>query len=402
MPEVAEPVTNFDLTEEQTQIRDAARAFAKEKLAPKAQELDDKNEFNYEAFKGLAELGFLGLTIPAEYGGSGFDTLSYAMVVEELSRVCASTGLGYAAHVSLGLTPVYLFGTEEQKRKYVPQLCKGIDDNGKLTLGCFGLTEPGAGSDAGGTKTRAEKKGDHWLVNGRKAWITNPHYSKTCIFTARTNDKPAKGKGITAFIAETSTPGFKVEAKENKLGMRSSDTAQLSFEDMKLPLDAVAGGAPQIDVGFDKFMKTLAGGRISIGALGLGIAQGAYDKALEYARQRKQFGQAIGNFQGVAFMLADMAMEISAARHLIYHAARLRDAGRDFSVEGSMGKLYASEVAMKTCTNAIQVLGGVGYTREYDVERMLRDAKLCEIGEGTSEIQRLVISRKILGDLRNV
>lgn len=402
MPEVAEPVTNFDLTEEQTQIRDAARAFAKEKLAPKAQELDDKNEFNYEAFKGLAELGFLGLTIPAEYGGSGFDTLSYAMVVEELSRVCASTGLGYAAHVSLGLTPVYLFGTEEQKRKYVPQLCKGIDDNGKLTLGCFGLTEPGAGSDAGGTKTRAEKKGDHWLVNGRKAWITNPHYSKTCIFTARTNNNPPKGKGITAFIAEVNTPGFKVEAKENKLGMRSSDTAQLSFEDMKLPLDAVAGGAPQIDVGFDKFMKTLAGGRISIGALGLGIAQGAYDKALEYARQRKQFGQAIGNFQGVAFMLADMAMEIAAARHLIYHAARLRDAGRDFSVEGSMGKLYASEVAMKTCTNAIQVLGGVGYTREYDVERMLRDAKLCEIGEGTSEIQRLVISRKILGDLRNV
>jgi butyryl-CoA dehydrogenase len=402
MPEVAEPVTNFDLTEEQTQIRDAARAFAKEKLAPKAQELDDKNEFNYEAFKGLAELGFLGLTIPAEYGGSGFDTLSYAMVVEELSRVCASTGLGYAAHVSLGLTPVYLFGTEEQKRKYVPQLCKGIDDNGKLTLGCFGLTEPGAGSDAGGTKTRAEKKGDHWLVNGRKAWITNPHYSKTCIFTARTNTNPPKGKGITAFIAEVNTPGFKVEAKENKLGMRSSDTAQLSFEDMKLPLDAVAGGAPQIDVGFDKFMKTLAGGRISIGALGLGIAQGAYDKALEYARQRKQFGQAIGNFQGVAFMLADMAMEIAAARHLIYHAARLRDAGRDFSVEGSMGKLYASEVAMKTCTNAIQVLGGVGYTREYDVERMLRDAKLCEIGEGTSEIQRLVISRKILGDLRNV
>lgn len=402
MSQVAETVTNFDLTEEQQQVREAARQLVKEKVAPFAQELDDKNEFNHEAFKALAEMGFLGITVSPDYGGSGFDTLSYAIVVEEIARFCASTALGYAAHVSLGLTPVYLFGTEEQKRKYVPQLCKGMDDNGKLTLGCFGLTEPGAGSDAGGTKTRAERKGDHWLVNGRKAWITNPHYSKTCIFTARSNDKPAKGKGITAFIAELSTPGFKVEPKENKLGMRSSDTAQLVFEDMKLPLDAVAGGMEQVDVGFEKFMKTLAGGRISIGALGLGIAQGAYERALDYARQRKQFGQAIGNFQGVAFMLADMAMEISAARHLVYHAARMRDAGRDFTMEGSMAKLYASEVAMKTCTNAIQVLGGVGYTREYDVERMLRDAKLCEIGEGTSEVQRLVISRKILGDLRNV
>ena len=401
MTQLAESGTNFDLTEEQLQVRDTARAFTKEKVAPRAQELDDKNEFNYEAFQGLAELGFLGLTVSPEYGGSGFDTLSFVLVVEELARACGSTALGYAAHISLGLTPVYLFGTEAQKRKYVPQLAKGIDDNGKLTLGCFGLTEPGAGSDAGGTKTRAEKKADHWLVNGRKAWITNPHYSKTCIFTARTNDKPAKGKGITAFIGELNTPGFKVEAKEDKLGMRASDTAQLVFEDMKLPLDAVAGGMEQVDVGFDKFMKTLAGGRISIGALGLGIAQGAYDKALEYARQRKQFGQAIGNFQGVAFMLADMAMEIAAARHLVYHAARMRDSGRDFSMEGSMAKLMASEVAMKTCTNAIQVLGGVGYTREYDVERMLRDAKLCEIGEGTSEVQRLVISRKILGDLRN-
>jgi alkylation response protein AidB-like acyl-CoA dehydrogenase len=394
--------TNFDLTEEQQQVQQTIREFVKDAVAPKAQELDETAEFPEDIFKGLAELGFLGLSIPEEAGGSGFDTLSYAMVVEELSRACGSTGLGYAAHVSLGVTPIYLFGTKEQREKYVPQLCKGVDDNGKLTLGCFGLTEPGAGSDAGGTKTRAERKDDHWLVNGRKAWITNPHYSYTCIFTARTNPNPEKGKGITAFIAELDTPGFKVEAKEDKLGMRSSDTAQLTFDDMKLPLDAVAGGDEQVDVGFAKFMKTLAGGRISIGALALGIAQGAYDKALEYARQRKQFGKAIGNFQGVAFMLADMAMEIDAARHLIYHAARLRDAGRDFALAGSMGKLYASEVAMKTCTNAIQVLGGVGYTREYDVERMLRDAKLCEIGEGTSEIQRLVISRAILGDLRNV
>jgi len=393
--------TNFDLTDEQQQIQQSAREFAKSVVAPRAIELDESAEFPVDTFKGLAELGFLGLSIPEEAGGSGFDTLSYILVVEELSRVCGSTGLGYAAHVSLGVTPIHLFGTKAQREKYVPQLCKGVDDAGNLTLGCFGLTEPGAGSDAGGTKTRAERKKDHWLVNGRKAWITNPHYAKTCIFTAKTNASPADGKGITAFIAELGTPGFRVETKEDKLGMRSSDTAQLAFEDMKLPLDAVAGGEEQVDVGFAKFMKTLAGGRISIAALGLGIAQGAYERARDYARQRKQFNKPIGTFQGVAFPIADMAMEIEAARHLVYHAARLRDAGRDFALAGSMAKLYASEVAMKTCTNAIQVLGGVGYTREYEVERMLRDAKLCEIGEGTSEVQRLVISRQILGDLRN-
>lgn len=395
-------VSNFDLTEEQQQIQQSVREFTDEVVRPRAQELDESAEFPEDTFKGLAEQGFLGLSIPEDHGGSGFDTLSYIICVEELSRACASTGLGYAAHVSLGLTPIYLFGTEQQKEKFVPQLCQGVDDDGNLTLGCFGLTEPNAGSDAGGTQTRAERKDDHWLINGRKAWITNPHYAKTCIFTAKTNPNPEKGKGITAFIAELDTPGFKVEEKEDKLGMRSSDTAQLVFEDMKIPLENVAGGEEQVDVGFPKFMSTLAGGRISIGALALGIAQGAYDKAVEYARQRKQFGKAIGTFQGVAFMIADMAMEISAARHLVYHAARLKDAGRDFSQAGSMAKLFASEVAMKTCTNAIQVLGGVGYTREYDVERMLRDAKLCEIGEGTSEIQRLVISRNVLGDLRNI
>jgi alkylation response protein AidB-like acyl-CoA dehydrogenase len=392
--------TNFDLTEEQQQVQQTARDFVKEHVAPRAQELDESAEFPEDIFRGLAELGFLGLGIPEDVGGSGFDTLSYILVVEELAKACGSTALGYAAHISLGTTPILLFGTQAQKEKYIPQLCRGVDDSGKLTLGCFGLTEPGSGSDAGGTTTRAERKKDHWLVNGRKAWITNPHYAYTCIFTAKTNADPASGKGITAFIAELDTPGFHVEAKENKLGMRSSDTAQLRFDDMKLPLDAVAGGTEQVDVGFAKFMKTLAGGRISIGALALGLAQGAYDKALEYARQRKQFNKPIGTFQGVAFMLADMAMEIEAARHMVYHAARLRDAGRDFALAGSMAKLFASEVAMKTCTNAIQTLGGVGYTREYDVERMYRDAKLCEIGEGTSEIQRIVISRQILGDLR--
>jgi alkylation response protein AidB-like acyl-CoA dehydrogenase len=340
--------------------------------------------------------------VPEEHGGSGFDTLSYTIVVEEIAKACGSTALGYAAHVSLGVMPIYLFGTDEQRQKYLPGLCRGVDGNGNLTLGCFGLTEPGAGSDAGGTRTTANRDGDGWVVNGRKAWITNPHYSSTCIFTARTNPEPKKGKGITAFIADVKTPGFTVEAKEDKLGMRSSDTAQLVFEDMRLPLDAVAGGVEQVDVGFKKFMETLAGGRISIGALALGIAEGAYEIALAYARQRKQFGKPIGSFQGVSFMLADMVTGIAAARHMIYHAARLKDAGRDFSLEGAMCKLYASEVAMRVCTDAIQVLGGVGYIREYGVERMMRDAKLCEIGEGTSQIQRLVISRKVLGDLRNL
>ena len=392
--------TNFDLSEEQLQVQSTIRDFVRERVAPKAIELDEKAEFPEDIYRGLAELGFLGLTVPEEHGGSGFDTLSCVLVVEEIAKACASTALGYAAHISLGLTPIYLFGTKQQREKYVPQLCRGVDDSGRLMLGCFGLTEPGSGSDAGGTKTRAERTNGGWLVNGRKAWITNPHYGYACIFTAKTDPNPKTGKGITAFIAEFGTPGFHVEQKEDKLGMRSSDTAQLRFEDMKLPLDAVAGGVEQVDVGFPKFMKTLAGGRITIGALALGIAQGAMNKAVEYARQRKQFNKPIGSFQGVAFMIADMAVEIEAARHLVYNAARLRDAGRDFAQAGAMAKLFASEVAMKTCTNAIQVLGGVGYTREYEVERMLRDAKLCEIGEGTSEIQRIVISRQVLGDLR--
>jgi alkylation response protein AidB-like acyl-CoA dehydrogenase len=399
---MSEIITNFDLTEDQQQVQATARDFVKERVAPRAQELDETAEFPEDTFRGLAELGFLGLSIPEEAGGSGFDTLSYILVVEELARACGSTALGYAAHISLGVTPILLFGTAEQREKYIPQLCRGVDESGKLTLGCFGLTEPGSGSDAAGTRTGASREGDHWVINGRKAWITNPHYAWTCNFTARTNPSPEEGKGITAFIAELDTPGFHVETKEDKLGMRSSDTAQLRFEDMKLPLDAVIGGQEQVDVGFNKFMKTLAGGRISIGALAVGLAQGAYEKALEYARQRKQFGKPIGTFQGVAFMLADMAVEIAAARHMVYHAARLRDAGRDFTQAGAMAKLFASEVAMKTCTNAIQVLGGVGFTREYDVERMYRDAKLCEIGEGTSEIQRIIISRSILGDLRGL
>jgi len=393
------PTLNFDLTEDEAQIRDGARDFAEGEVRPHVQELDDEARFPVEIFQNLADLGFLGLPYPEQYGGVGASPLAYVLVVEELARVCASTALGYAAHVSLGINPIYAFGTEEQRQKWMPQLCAGKDSSGKLTLGCFGLTEPGAGSDSGGTKTTAVRKGSGWVVNGRKSWITNASHSMTCVLTAKVDQSAGPGKGIAAFVAETKTKGFVVEREEDKLGMRSSNTCQLAFEDMELGGDMLLGGEAGLDAGFKSFMRTLDSGRISIAALALGIAQGAFEKASAYVRERKQFGKPIGSFQGVAFKVADMAMTISAARHLTYHAARLKAAGRPFALEASYAKLYASEVAMKVTTDAIQCLGGVGYCREYDVERMMRDAKLCEIGEGTSEIQRLVISREILGRL---
>lgn len=389
---------NFELSEEEEAIRDTIRSFCQEELAPIAQDIDQSKRFPEEVFKKLAELGFLGLIIPEEYGGLGSSTLSYILVVEEIAKVCASTALGVSAHASLGAYPIYAFGTEEQKQKYLPTLCAGME-NDKLALASFGLTEPGAGSDAGGTKTTAVLDGDSYAVNGRKAWITNASYAKTCVFTAKTDSEAPRGKGIAAFLAEVETPGFVIEKEEDKLGMRASNTCQLAFEDMKLSKEALLGG-DKGDDGFKSFMKTLDGGRISIGALGLGIAEGAFEKACEYVKERKQFGKPIGTFQGVGFKISDMAMEIEAARHLVYNAARLKDAGKEFGLEASYAKLFASEVAMKSSTNAIQCLGGVGYTREYDVERMLRDAKLCEIGEGTSEIQRLKIARDILGRMK--
>ncbi len=390
---------NFDLTEEEEQIQETAEAFSQDELAPIVEEIDETKRFPEEVFRKLGELGFLGLTIPEENGGISCSALAYTLVVEALAKVCGSTALGYAAHISLGTYPIYAFGTEEQKERYLPKLCAGVGEDGKLTLGCFGLTEPEAGSDAGGTQTTAQLEDDQWVVRGRKSWITNPSYAYTCIFTAKVDPEAKRGRGISAFIAETSTPGFIIEKEEDKLGMRASNTCQLAFEDMRLPRNALVGSAEEADKGFQKFMKTLDGGRISIGALALGIAEGAYQIAREYVKERQQFGQPIGTFQGVSFKIADMAMEIAAARHLVYHAARLKDAGRDFGLEASYAKLYASEVAMRVTTNAIQCLGGYGYTREYHVERMMRDAKLCEIGEGTSEIQRLKIARALLGRL---
>ena len=334
----------------------------------------------------MAGLGLLGLPYPEKYGGAGMDTLSYAIAVEEVARVCASTAITLAAHVSLGCGPVYGAGTEEQKLRYLVPMAKGE------ALGAFGLTEPNAGSDAAGTQTRAVKTADGWLVNGSKIYITNASYAKYVTFTAVTD--PGRGtNGISAFIMDTAAPGFRVGKKEKKMGLRGSDTVEIVFEDCLVADDQMIG---EPTGGFKAFMRTLAGGRISIGALALGVAQGAYEHSLKYAKVRQQFGQPIANFQAIQFMLADMAVKIEAARHLVYNAARLKDSGANFVKEAAMAKLFASEIGNWVTDKAIQVHGGMGYCRDVPVERMHRDAKLMEIGEGTSEIQRMVIAREIL------
>lgn len=376
----------WGLTGEQRMIRDMVREFATEKVEPRAAEIDRNSRFPVETFQEMAELGLMGLPVPEEYGGGAADYLSYAIAVEELARVCASTALSLAAHTSLVCMPLVLFGNEEQKRKYLPDLCSG-------KLGAYGLTEPNAGSDAGGTETTAVRQGDEYLLNGSKIFITNANYADTFIVTAVT-EKGVGTKGITAFILEKGTPGFSLGSKDEKLGMRGSDWGSLQFDSAAVP---VANRLGEEGKGFRYFMQTLDNGRISIGALGVGIAQGALDKALQYARERRQFGKAIAEFQAIQFMLSDMATEIEAARLLVYHAARLKMAGRSFSSEAAMAKLFASEAAMRAANHAIQIHGGYGYTKEFPVERYLRDAKLCEIGEGTSEIQRTVIARGILG-----
>ncbi len=374
------------LREEHLQVREMVRRFAEDVVAPRARELDETESFPHEAVKQMAELGLMGLPYPEQYGGAGMDTLSYAIAVEEVGRVCASTGITLAAHVSLGCGPVYGTGSEEQKQRFLTPMAKGE------AIGAFGLTEPNAGSDAGGTQTRAVKVAGGWKVNGSKIYITNASYAKYITFTAVTT--PGIGaKGISAFIMDTATPGYRVGKKEKKMGLRGSDTVEVVFEDCVVPEDQMLGEASG---GFKAFMKTLEGGRISIGALALGIAQGAYEHAVAYAKVRHQFGQPIANFQGVQFMLADMAVKIEAARHLVYHAALLKDAGQPFTKEASMAKLYASEIGNWVTDKAIQIHGGMGYCRDVPVERMHRDVKLMEIGEGTSEIQRMVIAREIL------
>ena len=379
----------YELTEEQTRLRDMLREFADQEIAPRAARYDEANEFPWDNVKKMRELGLFGMIFPEEYGGQGLDTLSYVLAVEEISRACASTGITLAAHVSLGTSPIFNFGTEAQKRKYLPALCSGEK------LAAFGLTEPEAGSDAGGTKTRAVLDGNQYTVNGRKIYITNGSVCGTAVFTAVTT--PGQGvKGISAFIVEKGTPGFSAGTREKKLGHRASDTVELLFENVKLPRENLLERDGKEGQGFKQFMKTLDGGRISIGAMSVGIAQASLDAALRYARERKQFGKAIAEFQAIQLLLADMATETEAARLLVYQVARLKDRGLPFTRQSAMAKLMASTVAMKCADTAIQVHGGAGYMTDHPVERYFRDAKLMEIGEGTSQIQRLVIARELL------
>jgi len=379
-----------ELTDIQGMIRESVRDLARKEFAPRAAKLDETGEFPWDNFRKLAELGLTGIPIPEEFGGAGADTLSMAVALEEIARACGSTCLTLAAHTSLGTMPIFLFGSDDLKRRYVPPNAKGE------TIGAYGLTEPGAGSDSGGTQTTATPAPGGWKINGSKMFMTNASVSHVMTITAVTDREADKHQRISAFVLESKWKGVTVAKKEDKLGCRASDTCYVTFEDVFVPETHLLGERGQ---GWRYFMEILDAGRIGIGAMALGLAEGAYEKALEYARERKTFGKPIGSHQGVAFMLADMKVEIEAARHLLYHAARLKDAGRSFRLEASMGKLFASEMAMRVCRNAIQVLGGYGYMTEYGVERYYRDAKICEIGEGTSEIQRLVISRNILGKL---
>jgi alkylation response protein AidB-like acyl-CoA dehydrogenase len=396
-------------TEQHHQVREMVREFSQERIAPVARELDRTSEFPWENIKAMGELGLLGVPWGEELGGAGMDQLSYYVTIHEMAKVDASHALTISAHTNLGTSPIVEFGTEEQKRRYVPLLASG------KVLGGFGLTETGAGSDAGGTATTAVDKGDHYLLNGSKMFITHAGIGEIFSVTART--EPGKSsKGITSFIVTKDTVdldqcrelgvghaedlpktrGVRAGKKQEKMGWRASDTRELVLEDAVVPKENLLGRPGQ---GFVNFLKTLDAGRIGIAALSLGIAEGAYQEALRYAGVRKQFGRFIGSFQGVSFQLADMALEIEAGNHLLYHAAWLKQNGKPFKKEAAMAKLYCSELAMRTTTKAVQIFGGYGYTTEYPVERMMRDAKVCEIGEGTSEIQRLVIARQILGEV---
>jgi alkylation response protein AidB-like acyl-CoA dehydrogenase len=379
----------YELTDDQREWRSTLREFADQEIAPKAARFDEAGEFPADNVKKMRDLGLFGLIFPEEYGGSGADTILYAMAVEEVSRACASTGITLAAHVSLGTTPIFLFGTDEQKRKYLPSLCSGEK------LAAFGLTEPEAGSDAGGTKTRAVKDADGYVVNGRKIYITNGSVAGTVVFTAVTT--PGTGvKGISAFIVEKGMPGFTPGTREKKLGHRASDTTELIFENLRLPKSQLLDPSGREGQGFKQFMITLDGGRISIGAMSLGIAQASLDAAMKYAKERKQFGKSIAEFQAIQLLLAEMATELEAARLLVYATARLKDTGAPFTRYAAMAKLKASTVAMRAADCAVQIHGGAGYMTDHPVERYFRDAKLMEIGEGTSQIQKLIIARELL------
>ncbi|MBT8345467.1 MAG: acyl-CoA dehydrogenase [Desulfofustis sp.] len=373
----------FELSEEQSLIRDTVREFAETEIGPSAAERDEEERFDRSLmFDSLADLGLTGIVFPEEYGGAGADYLSYAIAVEELSRVCASTGVTLSAHLSLCANPIYMFGTESQKEKYLVPLASGEK------MGAFGLTEPAAGSDAGSTKTTAVKNGDGWLLNGSKIFITNGGEAETYVVLAKTDKDAKKHHGISAFIIEKGMEGFSFGKKEIKLGIRSSPTMEIIFANCLIPEENMLGEDGE---GFKVAMKTLDGGRIGIASQAVGIAQGALEQAVAYAKERKQFDKPIAAFQGISFQLADMATQIEASRLMVYNAAYRASSGLSYSQASAMAKLMASETAMKVSTQAVQILGGYGYSREFPVERMMRDAKITEIYEGTSEIQRLII-----------
>jgi alkylation response protein AidB-like acyl-CoA dehydrogenase len=376
---------NFELSQEQAMIRQLAREFAEGEVAPGAGERDKTGRFPVELVKKMGELGLMGIPFSEEYGGMGGDTVSYALAVEEISRADASLGITLAAHCSIGMGPVYYFGTKEQKERWLPGAARGE------YLASFGLTEPGAGSDSAGTKTTAVAEGDHWVLNGSKSFITNAYYCGYIVCTAVT--EPGKGhKGISAFIVPNPTEGFTVGPAYEKMGLHASDTRPLYFDNVRIPRENLLGAPGD---GFKQFMVTLDGGRISIGAMAVGIAQASLDAALKYAKERIQFGQAISKFQAIQFKLADMAMEIELARTMVLKAAWLKDQGRPYTKESAMAKLFASETATRAANQAIQIHGGSGYMEEFPVSRYWRDAKLTEIGEGTSEIQRLIIAKQL-------
>jgi alkylation response protein AidB-like acyl-CoA dehydrogenase len=379
---------DFLFTEEQEMLKESIKKFAEKEIQPLIKESDEKGQWPEKLTRKLGEMGLLGIIIPAEYSGAGYSNLDYVIILEEISRVDPSVGLAVAAHNSLCSNHLNLFASEEQKRKYLTRLAKGE------TLGAWGLTEPGAGSDAAALKTKAEKKGDHWLLNGTKLFITNGSLAEIHVVMASTNPGK-KRKGISAFILEKGMEGFKVGKKEDKLGIRSADTAELIFEDVKVPAENLIGEEGE---GYRQAMAILDGGRVSIAGFSLGIATGALESALKYAKERVQFDQPIANFQAIQWMLADGFTELDAARLLTYRAAFLEDQGKKIPKESAMAKLYASELAVRSSSMAVQVHGGYGFTKDYPVEKFYRDSKLATIGEGTSEVQRWIISQKVLSE----
>lgn len=379
---------NFEVSELTSQVASSARDFAQQYIKPHVMKWDETQEFPVEVFKEMGKLGFMGVLVPEQYGGAGLTYFEYITVIQEVAKVCGSVGLSLAAHNSLCTGHIMTFGNEEQKKKYLPKLATAE------WIGAWGLTEPNTGSDAGNMKCVAKKDGDHWIINGTKNWITHGISGDVAVVMTRTGD-PRQKSNSTAFIVERGTPGFSGGKKENKLGMRASETAEMIFDNCRVP-DANRLG--EVGDGFKQAMKILDGGRISIAALALGIAKGAYEASVQYSKERHQFDKPIASFQGIAFKLADMATDIMAAEMLTLKAACLKNRGESMTKESAMAKYFASEVAVKVSNEAVQVFGGYGYTKDFPVEKFYRDSKLCTIGEGTSEIQKLVISRELLKD----